>query len=646
VGDVAFVNRTYLDVYICPETGGNYTDTYDFDYEIAINRTILSAYLKEMSFDTTGFQWLSEGPLDEDVGEHTWGWFPTNLQFGAYVLVSWTWDRRFLGDMLYEVVGEEVIQVVGQKQDCWIVHMPPSVTTDGTQGRMETYWIDKNTGVPLKMYNKGWALDGSFGWEDEYVLVHTNIDLGPESTQTPSPTYTLTVPTTPGFPEAGKFCTEYFLEKGWYMSEVSNITYCDEGLFTFWVVNVTGDEAFVHRILWFEDISAAEGVEELETVGIQYYNYTISVNTREILSAAGSSYCINMTSLTHSREDRTSQLAGDIGEETLYWLPKNLYLEAVVSIVWTRDMPWNVDNGTYTVTGERMVNAFDKPQECWILYMPPTPSIDGTWNYSETIYSDKDTGILLCDFCDGWTVDGNSADKSVLQIMDTNVDLGPSTYYLTITSSAGGTTNPLPGTYNYTEGSSHNVTAIPISGYSFDYWLLDGEERTENPITIVMNANHTLEAVYFVVDITPPNITNVSQNPPKNNVLPEDEVKINATVTDDLSEVKKVTLFYSYANSSGTWLRVVNMTNLEGNIWNATIPAFPYCTNVTYSIMAEDKAGNTITTLEMGYEYQYPVIPEFPTAIIMPLFMIATLMTIIVYKKKTRIGAAKKANNT
>jgi hypothetical protein len=636
VGDVAFVNRTYLDVYICPETGGNYTDTYDFDYEIAINRTILSAYLKQMSFDTTGFQWLSEGPLDEDVGEHTWGWFPTDLRIGTYVLVSWTWDRRFLGDMLYEVVGEEVIQVVGQKQDCWMLRMPPSVTTDGTQGRVETYWIDKNTGVPLKMYSKGWALDGSFGWEGESVLVNTNIDLGPESTQPPSPTYTLTVPTTPGFPEAGKFLTSCILEEGWYMSGTTNVTYYLDGLLSWWVVNVTGGEAQAYRIFWYDYICAAEGAEELEAVRIQYYNYTVNTNTREILRAAGSFYRVNMTSLVYEIENRTPLLAGDIGEQTYWWLPTNLNIGATVNVSWTHDRPTNVDNGTYTVTGEKLVNAFDKPQECWILYMPPTSSIDGTWNYSETFYSDKDTGIPLCDFCDGWAVDGSSADKSVLQIMDTNVDLGKRTYYLTITSAAGGTTSPLPGTYNYTEGSSLNVTAIPNPGYSFDYWLLDGEEKTENPITIIMDANHTLEAVYFVVDITPPNITNVSQNPPKNNVLPEDEVKINATVTDDLSEVKKVTLFYSYANSSGTWLRVVNMTNLEGNIWNATIPAFPYCTNVTYSIMAEDNAGNTITTIEMGFEYQYHVIPEFPTAIIIPLFMIATLLTVIVYKRKQK----------
>ena len=80
---------------------------------------------------------------------------------------------------------------------------------------------------------------------------------------------------------------------------------------------------------------------------------------------------------------------------------------------------------------------------------------------------------------------------------------------------------------------------------------------------------------------------------------------------------------------------IVNMTNLEGNIWNATIPAFPYGTYVNYTIIAEDNVGNTITTEEvLGYQYQYQVVPEFPSFIILSLFMIATLLTLIVSRRK------------
>jgi peptide/nickel transport system substrate-binding protein len=144
----------------------------------------------------------------------------------------------------------------------------------------------------------------------------------------------------------------------------------------------------------------------------------------------------------------------------------------------------------------------------------------------------------------------------------------------------------------------------------------------------------TTLTVYFAVDTTAPEITSVTQMPLPNNVLLEDEVEINATVLDSISGVKQVTLIYAYANDSGAWIKSVNMTLLEGNIWNATIPAFPYGTRVTYTVMAQDKAGNTVSSEELGYEYQYQVVPEFPPSLILSLFMSATLLAIIVYRKK------------
>ena len=90
----------------------------------------------------------------------------------------------------------------------------------------------------------------------------------------------------------------------------------------------------------------------------------------------------------------------------------------------------------------------------------------------------------------------------------------------------------------------------------------------------------------------------------------------------------------NYTNGNGTWI-LADMANLQGNIWNATIPAYPYGINVTYLIVAEDEVNNTITTEELfGYDYQYQVILEFPSLIILPLFMLATFLAIIVYRRK------------
>jgi len=164
---------------------------------------------------------------------------------------------------------------------------------------------------------------------------------------------------------------------------------------------------------------------------------------------------------------------------------------------------------------------------------------------------------------------------------------------------------------------------------------------------VVVYANDTSgnmgasSTVHFTVDTTPPNITNVSQTSLENNMFPEDEVKVNATVFDSLSGVKQV--FLNYTNGNGTWV-TVEMTNLEGNIWKAKIPAFPHGTNTTYIIMAEDNQGNAITTEKLGYKYQYKEIPEFPSILIPPLLITAILIAIIIYRKKRAMAPARKSS--
>jgi hypothetical protein len=71
------------------------------------------------------------------------------------------------------------------------------------------------------------------------------------------------------------------------------------------------------------------------------------------------------------------------------------------------------------------------------------------------------------------------------------------TYTLTITTTDGGTTDPEPGTYNYTAGSTVQVTAISNVNYVFDHWELDNVDvGSVNPYTVTMDKNHTLKAVF------------------------------------------------------------------------------------------------------------------------------------------------------
>jgi|GEM_PF-1596224 len=202
-------------------------------------------------------------------------------------------------------------------------------------------------------------------------------------------------------------------------------------------------------------------------------------------------------------------------------------------------------------------------------------------------------------------------------------------YKLTITATIGGTTTPAPGTYNYTAGTTLNITAIPDIGFSFDYWLLDGKVKTENPIALTMDSNHTLEA-YFVDD-TPPEISNPMQDPPADNVQICQNVTVWVNVTDHETGVKNVTLWYSINN--GTTWTPINMTEIAPNTYQATIPGYDNCTWVIYKIIAYDNAGNNATKNNNGYNYKYQFIPEFPeNTLLLCSLLLATITPIIIKK--------------
>ncbi len=68
---------------------------------------------------------------------------------------------------------------------------------------------------------------------------------------------------------------------------------------------------------------------------------------------------------------------------------------------------------------------------------------------------------------------------------------------------------------------------------------------------------------------------------------------------------------------------------------------FSIGSNVTYVISAEDNAGNTISTEEMGYNYQYQVIPEYSQIKLgfLALGIILLVIKLAYKKKEKKIGA-------
>ena len=134
-----------------------------------------------------------------------------------------------------------------------------------------------------------------------------------------------------------------------------------------------------------------------------------------------------------------------------------------------------------------------------------------------------------------WDVDGVSQGAGVNPItvhMDAphtaTAHYSPVQYYtLTITTTTGGTTDPAPGTYSYANCSYVTVEALPDANYIFDHWELDGVDVGDaNPITIHMDSNHTLHAVFTYV----PPLT-VSISPSSATIEPYESV----TFTSDVS---------------------------------------------------------------------------------------------------------------
>jgi hypothetical protein len=115
-----------------------------------------------------------------------------------------------------------------------------------------------------------------------------------------------------------------------------------------------------------------------------------------------------------------------------------------------------------------------------------------------TVSATANTSYLF----DHWQLDGENVGAANPMNVTMNTDhsllaVFKRSYTLTITATAGGTTNPALGTHIYGEGTAVSVSATANDNYLFDHWELDGKPNgTANPINLTMNANHTLRAFF------------------------------------------------------------------------------------------------------------------------------------------------------
>ncbi|MBA7691270.1 hypothetical protein ES703_99813 [subsurface metagenome] len=131
----------------------------------------------------------------------------------------------------------------------------------------------------------------------------------------------------------------------------------------------------------------------------------------------------------------------------------------------------------------------DIDPSCWFI-RSSNATITGTYvSPNDTSTMPRDTNVVPLD--------------TVVTPRDTNATAalvcdGPK-YDFTIYVTAGGTTNPSPGTHTYYIGTVFRIEALADIGYRFSYWTGDvpSEHENDNPITITMDSDKSIEANFI-----------------------------------------------------------------------------------------------------------------------------------------------------
>lgn len=174
---------------------------------------------------------------------------------------------------------------------------------------------------------------------------------------------------------------------------------------------------------------------------------------------------------------------------------------------WSNDAS-GLSNTTITMDSNKNVNAtfvrssYNLTTE---IYLNNTLQNSTTCTYgvgtTENITADF-LGLLPSQTLDHWDLDGATGyNSSVTVLMDQDHTFKaytiPTVYQLDFTSTAGGNTSLINGSYIYLYGADAEITASPNAGYSFTYWLLDNETIGSNTtLSLTMYTNHTVIAVF------------------------------------------------------------------------------------------------------------------------------------------------------
>ncbi|MDD8025525.1 MAG: SBBP repeat-containing protein [Acidobacteriota bacterium] len=138
-----------------------------------------------------------------------------------------------------------------------------------------------------------------------------------------------------------------------------------------------------------------------------------------------------------------------------------------------------------------------------------TNPVPGTYTYVEgTVVSVQAAAQSGYRF-GSWSGDVTGSSGSISVTMNANKTVTANfirVYELTITAGAGGTTNPVPGTYTQDAGMSVSVQAIAAAGNQFENWSGDAA-GSANPVTIILDRDKAIRASFSLAVKPPLNLT-------------------------------------------------------------------------------------------------------------------------------------------
>ncbi|MEM2401597.1 MAG: zinc dependent phospholipase C family protein [Candidatus Bathyarchaeia archaeon] len=201
--------------------------------------------------------------------------------------------------------------------------------------------------------------------------------------------------------------------------------------------------------------------------------------------------------------------------------------------------------------------------------------------------------------------------------------------------------------YNATLKLAYDTT-FDISGKNRTCIWMDENYNWSNPqfidrcgeslnyaVNLIADVLHTFYLEIIKLDSDPPEISVPEQNPPADNVQPGQNVLVRVNVTDHLTSIKNVTLWYKMGDETD-WT-IVCMAKISQNTYQAEIPGCEGEVWVVYKIVAYDGAGNSAIKDNHGYYYRYYVIPEYPF-IALPLLTLILATLILKFLNRKRRG--------